>query len=274
MPKKALANRKIIFIVISVIVLALLAFFLMKPQADNPDSQVKRKPTPIPEPVNVIPVQERPYVELQPATERNTVKLTIHELIKPADTVEVTLEYDRNQGVLDAVLKQFNLAKFPYTDLLFLGSKSAGGHVTYHDDVIGGALTLKFTGDNRYTLKVPWLYRDDGAPYSELSLADDSFSLSLDKPITDAKVILMQSPGAPQALDALVVAGPYVLRSVNPLPNTQATLVFKLESEVTQPSVWGWDGTTYQPITDVSLEGTTLTATTPLYQAFLVTSTP
>ncbi len=228
-------------------------------------------PTPKPEPVNLISVAKRPYVTLNPLPGRNELAITIHDLKLPANEVEVILEYDRNKGVMDAVYRTFTLDETPFTDTLFMGSKSAGGHITYHDDVIGGNLELRFTGgEEDYALRVPWRYDDQGSPYAQIATSDTTFQLSLDTPINDTKVVVMQSPGLPQNLDKQVISGPYLVRSVNQLPDTIATVSIRLPQDAHQGTIWGWDGEAYQQM-DSSLEGRVLSASGPLYQLYVVT---
>ena len=71
----------------------------------------------------MIPVSDRPFVSLQPLSARNELEIVIDNLSKKADEVEVALEYDRNKGIWDAVLKQFMLTKIPYQDKIFLGQQ-------------------------------------------------------------------------------------------------------------------------------------------------------
>lgn len=240
------------------------SLFGKKPVANQPAS------TPPPKPVNLINTTDRPFVTLQPLTARNDIQLVIHDLKKPADEVEVTLEYDRNKGVLDAVLRHFTLSKVPYTDKLFLGSESAGGHVTYHEDVIGGLLRLEFAGETEYALEVPWRYDDTAKTYSQLSTADAKFQVTLKDPIKQSKVIVMQSPGLPKNVDGTVLAGPYLIRTVGSLPKTTAQVSIRLPEESQTAKMNGWDGTKWTAL-ETKIEGKTVSTNSPLYDVYIVT---
>jgi hypothetical protein len=262
-------SKRTITIALIILVILIGVGGVVLARRSNNDTQVVRRPTPPPEPVNIIAVSERPYVSLQPLTSRNNLELIIHDLKLPADSLEVTLEYDRNKGVLDAVFKQLSLAKIPFIDTLFLGSKSAGGHTTYHDDVVGGKLLLKFTGDNRYALEVPWRYDDTQRQYAEFSTADGYFQIVFATPIRQAKMLAMQSPGLPENLEGEVIAGPYLLSTVGPLPAISADVTLRLTRQSDSVELYGWDGDEWQSIEDFTLEDRTLSATSPLYQVFV-----
>jgi hypothetical protein len=266
MPKKNL--------IIGGIVLAIIAgvgiMLVVKP-GPKPPATPQALPTKAPAPVNQIPVSERPYVTLQPLTARNELQIVIYDVKKEASTVEVVLEYDRNKGVLDSVLKQFNVTKIPLTEKLFLGSKSAGGHVTYHDDVIGGKLTLTFEQDKeRYALEVPWRYADTARNYREFGTTDGRFQITFDKIWNTSKILAMQSPGLPLPVENELLAGPYVIRGVGPLPATDAQVKIRLIDTADSVSVFGFDGDVWQPITS-TLDNKTVSFSSLLYQAYIVT---
>lgn len=253
------------------IVVALGVIFMVKAKNNSqPAETAEKTKTKIKQNVNTIPIEERPYVTLQPLSSRNDLEITIYNRKLAADTVAVTLEYDRNKGILDAVLKTINLTKDVQTEKLFMGSKSAGGHITYHDDVVGGSLYLEFSGDNEYNLEVPWRYQDTEPRYSQLSSADGKFQVELDEPIKATKVIVMQSPGLPDAIDQKVLAGPYLVRTVGDLLKTTATIKIRLTEEASNVVLYGWDGETWQEI-DSTVDGKTVTGSGPFYQAYIVT---
>lgn len=254
-----------------VVVLGLTGFGWVKNQSKSPVSAPQKpQPKPTMAPVNLIDVAERPYVTLQPLTSRNDLALTIHHLPKKADSVEVTLEYDRNQGVLDAVLKQFPLSFLPLKETIFLGSKSAGGHITYHDDVVGGTMTLQFMGGkDGYALKVPWRYADTQKEYTDLSTSDGFFQITFNPPIKQPKIIVMQSPGAPEGLKGDLIAGPYLVTTVGVLPQTTANLKIRLSETADSAKLMAYNQGKWQTL-ESTLDGKTLTAETPLVECFVV----
>lgn len=259
-------NKKLL--IIGVILLVLLAggiaWFLSR-SSSAPTPKAKKKPTPQ---INLIPLKDRPYITLQPLSGRNQLEFTIHTLPKKAKTAELTLEYDRNKGVLDAVLYQFTLSKVPFVSQAFLGSKSAGGHTTYHEDVIGGNVTLVFEDDD-YALEVPWRYDDTQTEYKQLSTTDGKFQLELANPVTQPKVIVMETSGLPADVKGEVIAGPYFVSTVGTLPTTTATIHIRLNETVEKATIVGWDGTNWVEY-KTSLEGKTASATGPLVSTYVV----
>ena len=258
------------FILPGVILLAVVLLIgIFASSNNNGDSNPEITPTPKPEPVNVIPIKERPYITLKPMISRNVLEFTIHNLPKKADNVEVTLEYDRNEGVLDAILREFKIEKVPLTHDLFMGSKSAGGHVTYHDDVIGGTLHLEFEGDDPYALEVPWRYDDTLPKYSELSTADGKFQVELDEAFRTKKIVVMQSPGIPVPIKGDILAGPYLFRGENLLPTTQASIKMRLSEENPQATLFGFNGEEWIQIKS-QVEGKTISAEADIFDAYIV----
>jgi hypothetical protein len=240
--------------------------FTRKPEAEivAPPSKKPKKA------VNLIPLEERPYVTIQPLQARNMLEVTIHDLKKKAKSVEVTLEYDRNKGVLDAVLNSFSLDKTPLIEQMFLGSKSAGGATTYHDDVIGGSVTLDFS-DEDYALEVPWRYDDTKTSYDALSTTDGKFQIKFDKPLKTAKVLVMQSPGLPTEAKGKVLSGPYFVGIVGDLPDSTAEVKLRLSEESNSATIYGLvDGkwVAYETVSD----GKTATAKGALVSTYIATN--
>jgi hypothetical protein len=253
--------------ILALVIIALIGVVWARSRSNKPAEQVQQ-PNKVQAPVNLIAVEERPYVEIIPLSDRNKLQLVIHERKKSAETVEVVLEYDRNEGVMDAVLKEFPLTSDVQKEEIFLGSKSAGGHITYHDDVIGGTYTLNFE-DEDYALKESWRYSDSETAYSEFSTSDGFFQVKLDKPYQTGKIVVMKSPGYPGDLDGELIAGPYLFRGVGALPEATAEVTIRTSEESATAKLMGWDGTEWQEI-EATIAGRSITAKTTAYQAFVV----
>lgn len=240
--------------------------FTRKPEAEivAPPSKKPKKA------VNLIPLEERPYVSIQPLQARNMLEVTIHDLKKAAKSVEIILEYDRNKGVLDAVLNSFSLDKTPLVEQMFLGSKSAGGATTYHDDVIGGTVTLDFS-DEDYALEVPWRYDDTKTSYDALSTTDGKFQIAFDKPLKTQKVLVMQSPGLPVEAKGKVLSGPYFIGIVGDLPEGTAEVKLRLSEESSGATIYGFDNGEWVKY-ETSTDGKTATAKGKLVSTYLATN--
>lgn len=268
---KKFQSKKFLLVSVVIIGLVLVSAGILFAQSRNKPSEVEKiSPTPISKPYNLLPISERPYLTLQPLTARNELEIVLDDLKKPASELELVLEYDRNKGVLDAVLRTFFLTQLPLKDSIFLGSKSAGGHITYHDDVIGGDILLEFTGNEEYALKTPWRYSDTEDEYTQISTADGKFQVTFSKPYNTKKIIAMQSPGYPGELDGQVVAGPYLFRGVGELPDFPINLKIRLTEDDPEVKLWGFDGTTWQPI-EFTRDGKEITAETIPFEVFAAT---
>ncbi|OGV97462.1 hypothetical protein A2W24_05815 [Microgenomates group bacterium RBG_16_45_19] len=265
-------HRQRLGLILALVVLIGVGFISWRWLAGSPPSS-GAAPTPTPTlPVNLIPISQRPYLSLQPLPGRNELSLTLFSLPLEAASVEVSLEYDRNRGVWDAVFKSIALANLPLVEKLFLGNKSAGGHITYHDDVVGGTLTLSFTGGAEpYKLAVPWRYDDSASKYRQFATQDAKFQAESPIPIKATKVIVMQSPGLPAPLEGQILAGPYLIRLPGPWPKTNLNLTIRLAEVSPATQLYGWDGLSWQHIAS-QLNDKTLTAVSPYYQAWVVVS--
>ena len=262
--KRALKNKKLLagIGVVLVLILGGWWWFGRGGEVETPRAERPKQP------VNVIPIEERPYVTLQPLVGRNLLEVTIHTLPKEAETVELILEYDRNKGVMDAVLYTYLLTSIPYTDEAFLGSKSAGGHTTYHDDVIGGMIVMNFE-DSDYALEFPWRYIDSEDSYEQLSTTDGRFQLVLEKPILKSKVIVMETSGLPSEVEGEFIAGPYFVSTVGDLPDTTASIQIRILEDSDSVTILGWDGEEWVEY-ETSVDGKTVTAEGPLLSTFVV----
>jgi hypothetical protein len=259
-----------VIIAILLIVLALIGWWLISHKNSSNSNPVEVTPTLAPQKFNLIPVSKRPYVTLAPLTSRNDVEFILHDTKIESEELELVLEYDRNKGVQDAVLRAFSLSTIPLQDTIFLGSKSAGGHITYHDDVIGGDLLFTFSGEEPYNLKTPWRYSDTESSYDQLGTADGKFQVEFETPYKTPKIIVMLSPGYPGEIEGEVIAGPYLFRGVGELPELATTVKIRLTEPVTEARLFGFDGEKWQEI-EAQVEGKEVTAETEVYQAYIVT---
>jgi hypothetical protein len=133
----------------------------------------KRK---IADPVNVIPVDQRPYIQIAPLADGRNLELIVKHLNKPATEAEYELEYQAG-SLLQGAFGAIELPSVPAKATILLGSCSAGGACTYHTDVKGGTLLTRFKGDESYALKSDWRYFDNRLKEIELASKDAKFQL-------------------------------------------------------------------------------------------------
>jgi len=229
------------------------------------EKPAKRKIT---EPVNQIDVSERPYVEIVPLADGRNLDLVVHAVKKDASSVEYELEYQAGT-LLQGAFGLIELQSFPSTTRLLLGSCSAGGACTYHEDVQGGTLVLRFEGPETYALKQEWRYFDNyGNTQSEFASKDAKFQVESTALGKQRFVIIYNSPGYPEGLEGTVVSDPYTISSSSTLSGTaELTMRATEEGDLT---IMGYDGTDWQSF-ETTTDGKTATATVDLMKLYVVT---
>jgi len=250
MQKKTIA---IIGVVVAVLLIAGIGWFAFGRTGNNDqtaeeDRPVKRQIT---LPTNVIPVEERPYISIAPTSNGRFVDLTVHSVNKPADQMEYELEY-QSGTLLQGVFDTLDISEIPTTKNILLGSRSAGGSTTYHEDVKGGTLLAEFSGgDEPYALKQDWKFIDNAAGDTELSSKDAKFQLTSEDISTYRYVIIYNSPGYPADAPGAIVSEVYSLESSQALTGTgQLTIRANEEGSLT---IAGYDGeswTTFETTSD------------------------
>lgn len=220
-------NTKLIIILLAILA-AIAVYFL-----------VLRKPAtqtlPLPKaeiPVNIIPISNRPFVTLTPDTSGRTLTLTIDNITYDG-VVEYELVYD-TVSVQEGAFGRIDLSKEtqPVEKDLLLGSRSAGGAVTYNEGVTGGYLTLTYDEIKlredfeflRFNSKNPSYISQDGI--FEVTFASKALR-------SNDVIVIMKSFGLPQAFDGESIAGPYVVRTAKGVvPSSVSIQVEESESEL------------------------------------------
>lgn len=234
-----------------------------KPAENAPTEQKKRK---VSEPVNVIPVAERPYVQIAPLADGRNLVLVIKNLNKPATEVEYELEYQAGsllQGAFDSI----KLDTVPAQKQVLLGSCSAGGACSYHTDVKGGSLLLKFAGQENYAVKSDWRYIDNKAKETAIGSKDAKFQLEADSLGTQRYVVVYNTPGYPAGLKGTPVSDPYSLAASSTLSG-KGSLTMRANEEGSL-AIMGWDGSAWQEFTG-TVDGKSITAEVPLLELYVV----
>ena len=148
--------------------------FWRKTNSGVTDQPKKKK---ISEPVNVIAVDQRPYLQILPVADGRNLDLRIVSLQKPATSLEYELEYQAG-SLLQGAFGQIDLNSLPTSKRILLGSCSAGGACTYHQDIKGGTLVGKFIGAENYSLKQDWRYFDNyGFRETQFASKDAKFQI-------------------------------------------------------------------------------------------------
>lgn len=235
-------NKKILLIGAGVVVLAVLAIGLVvkkmsgQPQAENPTNQKKKT---VLEPKNILEFASRPYIKLTPTADGHNLEIAVLEVKKPATELEYELEY-QSGTLLQGFQEVLKLDTLPAKTTKLFGSKSAGGSVTYHEDIRGGSLQARFLGAENYVLKQDWRYFDNKAKESEFSSKDAKFQITSLDLKNNRLLIIYNTPGFPTGLDKTPVSEPYSLTSASPLKG-EATISLRANEEG-DLAIWGYDG--------------------------------
>lgn len=237
--------------------------------------QAEAEPTPKPainEPVNVIPVTERPYLSLVPRNDGRELTLRLGELRKPATEMEYELEY-QSGTLLQGAFGELDLTgTAPFSTEILLGSCSAGGSCSYHEDVTGGTITSKYRGEENYALKDEWRFQATADAEGMFSSRDGKFQLDAGTALNrSAYVIVMQTAGLPSEIEGELLAGPYGVFPSNGLPQTgSGELLIRLNEDSQTATILGWDGSEWVEF-ETSVDGREATATVDLLEVYVVT---
>lgn len=218
------------------------------------------------EPVNVLPVAERPYVVLAPQADGRNIVLHIESLKKPAESAEYEIEYQAG-SILQGAFGAIQLGTLPSETKVLLGSCSAGGACTYHQDVKGGTVLLRFSGESNYALKSEWRYFENKAKETSLASKDAKFQLASDELKKVPYAIVYNSPGFPGELPGTLVSDPYSLSIVGTI--TGQVEITMRATEEGQLEIVGWDGQKWQSF-PTTTDGKTAAAKAPVLSMYAV----
>lgn len=262
-------KKQLIILVSGVVVLAILAaglfyVFGQKPTTDQAQTTNKKR---VVEPENVIAVAERPVIYLSPEADGHNISITVESVKKAATEVEYTLEYQTGT-LVQAQENVIELADLPVKETVFLGTCSAGGKCTYHEDIPGGSLRTRFSGgSDSYVLKSDWKYIDNSAKEIAFSSKDAKFQISSTDLKTQRYLIIFNGPGYPEGVTGTVVSDPYILQGSGTLTGT-AELTLRATEEGNL-AIMGWDGTNWHEFTGTT-DGKNITAKVELLPLYVV----
>ncbi|MDQ3008152.1 MAG: hypothetical protein M3Q81_00990 [bacterium] len=260
-------NKKLLIPVVLIIVLVLagsaFAFTrLRSSSSDTAETQQKKK---VLAPVNMIPVTERPYMEIAPMADGRNVEIRVNSLNKAADSMEYELEYQAGT-LLQGAFGELALGTLPVSKTILLGSCSAGGACTYHEDVQGGSIVTRFSGAENYALKSDWKYIDNRAKETQISSRDAKFQLDAAGVATQRYLVIFNTPGYPEGLTGTAVSDPYSIVGSSALQGKGTLIIRANEDGAT--SIMGYDGKTWQTF-ETTIEGKALTADVELMQLYV-----
>jgi hypothetical protein len=203
---------------------------------EEPKATKKR----IVEPVNVIPVEQRPVVYISPQADGRNIDIVVSTVKKEAKTVEFELEYT-TENLVQGGQGEFDLATLPAMKKWLMGSCSAGGACSYHTNVTGGDIKTRFVGAENYALKNPWRYFDNKkTKLDTFSSKDAKFTAKSAAFAKTTYAVVTNSPGYPEGLKGTPASEPYVLATAADMsPETEVSIRLAEDGEAT---IMAWDG--------------------------------
>jgi hypothetical protein len=234
-----------------------------KPAAPKTEATKKKKIT---EAVNVIPVADRPYMQIKPDASNKHIYIVVDEVKKSATAMEYEIEYQTGSQLEGAFGTQ-ELGQLPTSKDILLGSCSAGGACRYHTEVKGGTLLGRFTGTENYAVKSDWKYIENPKKETSISSTDAFFQLESPELAKQPIMIIFNSPGYPQKLGT-VISDIYSLTAVNPLSG-KGKLTMRAKEDAAGAKIMGWDGKTWKEFTS-KVDGKNVTADVDLMEAYVV----
>ncbi len=203
-------NKKLILALFGVSILVVVLTIILVKRSNSSSTSVSQT-TPSPDlVVNNLPVSKRPFATLTP-------DLTGHSLFFYLDRPQTrsAIEYEivytagnKEEGAFGHL--DLTKEKLPITKKILLGSKSAGGAVTYHEGITEGSLTLTY---NQVKLKEDFNFlhfnskNTDGYPSVDARFTAYFSPKQLSQ---NTVILIMKSFGLPTPIpQGKIVAGPY-----------------------------------------------------------------
>lgn len=263
-----------IIIVVAILLIAGGVFAFTRLRGGAADQTTGNEIVKISEKYNEIPVEERPYVHLAPKTESgkragSSLEITIYDLKKPATSGEYEIEY-QSGSLLQGAFGRVNVSKLPEEQTIFLGSCSAGGKCSYHEEVTGGSIMLRFEGDTEFALKNEWAYIDNTKKESTFSSRDAKFTVSGAGLARVTHAVILVPPGYPENPESRVISLPYSVGTLQSVAG-QVGVSIRLNEEAASATILGWDGKAWVEL-KTTVSEKVATASGPLYEAYVAVS--
>lgn len=259
-----------IIIAISVLVLLLAGglFFFLRSNRSNEENNktvVKQK---ISAKVNQIPVSERPFIQLSPSADGRHVVINILELKKPAENLSYEMEYQTG-SMLQGFQDSLELGELPLSVKKLFGSQSAGGAITYHEDIKGGSLLAEFMGLEDYAVKSNWRYFTNSDRQSEFSSQDTKFKIANTSLATYSYLIIFNSPGYPGEIEGELISDVYTVSAEKSLKTLSSEFNVTFNTKEEKAQIMGYDGQEWQ-IVDSKYEDGLVRGSAPFMDAYLL----
>lgn len=237
----------------------------------KPSEQTTKQKNKVAEQINVIPVEERPYVQIAPLADGHNIMLLVKSVKKTANKAEYELEY-QSGTLLQGAFGDLDLASVPAQEQVLLGSCSAGGKCSYHEDVQGGKLLLRMmNGEDKYVLKSDWRYFDNKDKETAVGSKDAKFQLTSPDLAKQRYVVVYNTPGYPEGLVGTPVSDIYSLAVSSELKGAGDISVRVTDAtEGSALKLMGWDGNAWQEIASTVADKTVSAKGAALMELYVV----
>ena len=229
------------------------------------------------EPVNQLPISRRPFTLIIPRSDGREVRIIVNRL-ENASQAEYELEYQAGtllQGAFGKI--DFTKEEAPVTRNILLGSCSAGGKCSYHEDVIGGTLLLRYANGETTALKSEWNFQVMSEQEGRFTSRDAKFTYDVGKNGLSARtfVIITQTMGLPAPVDGEVVGGPYAVSLPKKVSLRAREIELTMRTNTTDSNVklLGWTEDGWKEY-EATRKGKTLEAIVDQATTFVAVITP
>lgn len=249
----ALKKKLLIIIPVALVLIGGIIFVVNKNKKSatpEPTPTTKKK---VQSPVNVIPVADRPYLRLEPSSDGHHITISVEEVKKSASQLDYEMEYQTG-SMLQGFGGLIKLDKLPVSDKKLFGSQSAGGAITYHEDIKGGNLLAQFTGSEAYAVKSAWRYFTNSLKASEFSSQDTKFSIKNSDLSKYSYIVIYNSPGYPSELKKELLSDPYMVSAEKSLKTLSSELAVSFRSSE-EGQIMGYDGSKWLEMTTTYKDG-------------------
>ena len=236
-------------------------------QAENTQKTSTKKK--VSQPVNVIPVADRPYMTLTPSSDGHYITLAIKEVKKDASKVDYEMEYQTG-SMLQGFQGLLTLKNGQAEEKKLFGSQSAGGAITYHEDITGGSFLAQFEGGSEdYAVKSAWRYFTNKDKESSFSSQDGKFSIENASLAKVSHLVIYNVPGYPGKISQELLSDPYALSADSSLESLSSNFTVTLHSSSEEAVILGYDGQKWQEL-DTSVSDGKATTTSPYMPLYVL----
>ncbi len=265
--------KKISAVLALLIIIIVGTFFVLRSKNDTPEPEDEKKErrSRILEPVNQIPVADRPYINITPSRDGKNIFIKVHELKKSAELMEFELEY-RTGTQIQLDQSRIDLTDLPVQEKIYLGTCSTGGKCSDWEDVQGGTLLARFTGgDEKYVLKNNWRYFENiENPTDSFTSKDGMFTISSPELEKIPYIIIYDSPGYPSIegeLNFEVKSLVYTSSFNKQLDDSQVEVTIKTKEE--NVFIYGYDGEKWIKL-ETQVQDQTAQTQTEIYPLYIL----